>query len=196
MGRFERDSMFANLYGLTSPQADVMLRMRPSDVDRTGRYLQGIGLNPSEVNATAFADIAGAVAAPADRLGEYRQHLLDRTGNGALSDAEKSRLGGESGETLRRDIVQLLASHGMEQTEAQKNLDATTALTNALTQVGKGILPGINDLKLGLATVVAGAGSLTQAVSDLYEYLVHGDGGKSKGGAPRRHDAGRLIHCP
>lgn len=121
-----------------------------------------------------MADIAGVLAPGAD-LAAYRTRMLDSRHD--LSAGERSGLESASGEELRKQLVQALAAHGMEQTDATRLKEADAGISNALTAAGTGLIPVLSDFKSVVGDLVGVLGPISSVLGDTYKSGVHGDQG-------------------
>lgn len=157
----------SNLFGINMRQAQGLDSFKPGDVDRAQSILSRYGLDLSQVDPTAMGEIAGVLGPHAD-LNAERQKLLARTGSNALMPEEASALKNVEGSSLQYMLVRLLASHGMEKTEGTKIQDSVSALSNALTAAGTGLIPVISDLRGTTADLLKSVGKLSEWLEKKY----------------------------
>jgi hypothetical protein len=153
----------SNLFGINMHQAEPLDNFQPGDVGHANDMLSSMGINLTKLDPTAIGDIANVLAPNAD-LNAERKRLLARKGDNALAPAEAAALQGASGGGLREMMVRLLGAHGQEKTEGTKVTDSTTALSNAITAAGTGLIPVINDLR-------SSAGEMGKEIGKLSAWL-------------------------
>ncbi len=175
--RYRRLDAIAHQFGINPRQAEALDQFQLGDIGRTHDYLRKQGISLDKVNASGLADIAGVLAPGAD-LNAYRTRMLDSRRD--LSASERSGIEGASGDDLKRQIVQALASHGMEQTDSTRMAEANTSITNALTAAGTGLIPVLIDFKSVMGDLVGVLGGASHALGDAYKDGVHGDQGADK----------------
>lgn len=159
-----------NQYGINMRQAmafDTSFHGN-ADLGGTARALKSAGLNISDLNPTSIRDVAAISSASPEGLQGWRKTLLGRTGSNALNDAERSQLQGASGADLRNLLIQLSARHGMEETEGTQTRQAMADLNNSLTKIGADLVPPLNAVKEGLASVGGALGDLTTVMKNVY----------------------------
>lgn len=130
--------------GINMRQAAALDQFHYGETGKVERVLDRAGLSLTTVNADAINDIASVSHADEIGLDEWRRKLMGRSD---VAQTDAAKLVGLSGDALREEMVRLLAQYGMEKTEGQKTIEASAALTNALTSVGEQLLPLRNNLR-------------------------------------------------
>lgn len=167
--RLRRYNAMENLTpGLNMRQIAALDKYRPADLTTTFGALSNAGIDVSQLSETG---IAGAVrasnASPAD-LQAQRQDMLRRHGQGALSADDQAKLSSAGPKELRDVMLQMVAKYGQNETEGSKTRDASAELSNALTKLGRDLLPPLNDLKTGMGTLGGELADLGSILTDVY----------------------------
>ena len=170
-----RYAAIANMFGINANQAKALDGLRSVDIDQAARYFAAHHTDLASIKSTSMKDVIGAINAPRSELDDYRKRLLERTGPGSLTYAQRKELRATPETALRDELVKLFSLHGMESTQGTQSQQAAADLNNALTEVGSGLLPIITDLKYGVGDLTSAAGQLSTVVGDLYSYVAHDD---------------------
>lgn len=142
----ERLNAISRHFGISMHEAEATDRLKTVDLSGTNKRLQEMGLDPSKLNPSAYADIAEVLAPHAD-LEAQRTKLLK---SGGLTDDEKKSVGGASGEDLRTQLVKAINEHGTQKSQGQAIADLDTDLRNALTALGSRLLTPLEAIQGGV----------------------------------------------
>lgn len=172
---YRRLHALARHFGINQHQARALESFHYADIGRTQTYLNRAGINMQELNPTALADIGNVMGS--DDLEGWRRKLLGRSD---LSGDTRKALSITQGEELREELVKALGQSGMEKTEGTRVSESMSALSNALTASGTGLLPVVNDLKMVVSRFGDEVGKLSMLLGDLYKGTVRGEGGAAE----------------
>jgi hypothetical protein len=202
-----------NDLGVNMRQGRELLRYKPADLSTTFNALQGAKVDLKDMNPTAIADAVRIANAPPGQdveafldngsnqtttkvgLNSIRQQMLGRHGQGELSPEDQAKLSGAGPGDLRNVLLQMTAKYGQSETDGSKTRESQAELSNAMTKLGRDLLPPLNDLKTGMGTLGGELADLGSVITDVYragkgdpeasDRLTFGKAGAGRGGGER-----------
>jgi hypothetical protein len=157
-----------NDLGINMRQGRELLRYKPSDLSSTFTALQDAHVNLKDMNPTAIGDAVRIANADTGGLGDIRDQMLKRHGLGELSPSDQKTLTDAGPDSLRNVLLTMSARYGQSETDGSKTRDAQAELSNAMTKVGRDLLPPLNDLKDGVGKLGGELADLGSIITDVY----------------------------
>lgn len=160
----------ARYFGISMHQAQAISGFRThSSLHWLGDVFGKYGLDATKVDPTAYRDIFEVDNTADDGLGAWRDRVKRR------SPGDAARLDGLSGDTLRAELVRVLARTGMEKTPGVEIQESIAGFNNALTKIGEPLVSLTTEIRDGVGFIAGKIGDVTSLLA----------GGIRSGGAPQ-----------